>query len=72
MANNSRYKQEELVNSFIFIKKDLNHYISSKIEKYLASSNNNKILYLSYQEDFKGQTKAHFKTIKRNLVNQLR
>ena len=44
MANNSRYKQEELVNSFILIKEDLDHYISSKIKEYLASGNNNKVL----------------------------
>ena len=44
IANNSKYKQEELVNSPIFIKEDLDHYISSKIKEYLASSNNNKVL----------------------------
>ena len=44
MASNSRYKQEELANSFILIKEDLDYYISSKIEEYLTSSNNNKVL----------------------------
>ena len=71
MASNSKYKPEELADGPIFIKEDLDHYISSKIKEYLASSNNNKVLQSSYQEDFKEQTKAHFKTIKRNLVNKL-
>jgi hypothetical protein len=42
--NNSRYKQEKLVDSPIFIKEDLDHYISSKIKEYLVSSNDNKVL----------------------------
>ena len=49
-----------------------NHYISSKIEEYLASGNNNEVLWLGYQEDFKGWTEAHFKITKRNLVSKLR
>ena len=71
MASRSGYKQEELADGPVLIKEDLDHYISSKIKEYLASGDDDEVLQSDYQEDFEGQTEAHFKTTKRNLVSKL-
>jgi hypothetical protein len=72
MASSSEQELEVSADDTIIVKKDLDQYISNKIEEYLASSDDDEVLWSGYQEDFEKWTEVYFKTVKRNLASKLR